>query len=161
MNLLRHLPPLLLLAGTSCVPEVEDLEVGATIDEATLTVEKSAFGSAADPQGTPQGTFRLTLSLGEFASGGSDVRVEQFALVNAETQEAYLSPVLLAASDPVQFRVEVNSSKQHRYTLAYDKPVKVGGLCGAKQVQFTGTIFDGARGKTTAVKSQPIAVSCP
>lgn len=162
---MKHLPfsSLLLasLLGTACEPEVKDLEVTATIEDASLTLKKSAFGTAEDPQGTPEGTFTLSLSLGQFASGGSDVTVQQFAVVDAATQKALLVPVQVQATAPRVFRVEIASTQRFIYTLNHDKPVKVGELCAAGQVQFTGTIFDGARGKTTAVTSKPIAVSCP
>jgi hypothetical protein len=158
--------PALLLAltsllGAACEPDVEDLEVAASIEGATLSIKKSPFGTADAPQGTPEGAFTLTLSLGKYASGGSNVTVQQFAVVSASSEEALLAPVLLQPGAPTSFRVEVDSTQRYTYTLGHDKPVPVGALCAAGQVRYTGTILDGARGKTTPVTSGPIAVSCP
>jgi hypothetical protein len=149
------------LLGAACEPDVEDLEVSASIEEATLSIKKSAFGTADAPQGTPEGSFALVLRLGEYASGGSDVTVQQFAVVDAASGQTLLAPIQLPASATVAFRVEPGATHRHVYTLAHDKPVPVGALCAAGQVRYTGTILDGARGKTTPVTSGPIAVSCP
>lgn len=154
--------PLLLAA---CPPSTEDLSVSASIEDASLTVDKSPFGTAADPQGTPGGKFTLSMSLGELASSASDVTVQSFALVNAETQ-ALLFPVQVQATATKVFRIEIATTQKFVYTLNYDKPIKIADLCAAKQVQFTGTILDGARGKTTPVTSTPITAqilnnACP
>lgn len=161
MKLPAYSPLFFALLSAACDPSAKDLEVTATIDEASLSVKASAFGTAEDPQGTPSGTFRLSLTLGQFASSSSEVTVQQFAVVDATTQKALLSPVLVQASAQKVFNVDIAETERFVYTLNYDKPIKTGELCASKQVQITGTIFDGARGKTTPVTSEPITVSCP
>ncbi|MCS6898151.1 MAG: hypothetical protein RMJ98_00210 [Myxococcales bacterium] len=163
MNLPRPTLPLTLifLLGAACVPDVKELEVTASIEEASLSIKQSPFGTAEAPQGIPEGSFTLVLRLGEYASGSSEVAVQQFAVVDSSGGQTLLATLPIQADMKTSFRVEPGSSHRHAYTFAYDKPVPIGALCAAGQVRYTGTILDGARGKTTLVTSTPIPVSCP
>jgi len=149
------------LALASCVPSTEDLEVSAKIEAPSLTIEPSAFGSKDDPQGTPKGGFTLSLTLGQLASSGSDVTVQSFAIVSADTQK-FLLPLQVQVTAQKSFRVEVAQTQKFDYVLTYDKPVPLKDLCAAGSILFTGTILDGARGKTTPVTGIPILPKgCP
>lgn len=147
------------LGLASCSPDTEALEVAPSISEVIFSVEKSAFGSADDPQGTPKGQFTLSLKLGPNASGPTEVTVQSFAIV--DTNQQLLLPLPVQSSAQKVFSMKVNSTQQFIYTLNYDKPQKIGPLCAAKQVLISGTILDSARGKTTPFFSNLVPVACP
>ena len=155
---------LLVAPLVSCsVPSANDLEVAARVEDSALQITPSQFGSATDPQGILTGTFTLTLSLGELASSSSEVKIETFALVSAADQTALIAPVQVGASDPKVSTVEIGTTERLVFHVAFDnKPQPIGKLCAAKMVQYTGTVFDGARGKTTPVVGPSFQVQgCP
>lgn len=165
MNARFFLRPLLLIAPLAAcsVPSANDLEVAARVEEASLQVAPSAFGTKDNPQGIVTGGFTLTLSLGELASKPSDVKIETFALVSAADQSTLIAPVQVGASDPKVASVDINTTQRLVYHVAFDnKPQPIGKLCAAKMVQYTGTIFDGAQNKTTPVVGPSFAIQgCP
>jgi hypothetical protein len=162
-RLLLLLPLLGGLLGGCSVPEANDLEVAARVEEPSLLVTPSAFGSKADPQGTLTGSFTLSLSLGTLASKPSDVTVESFALVSAADQSTLISPVPVAAADAKQVSVAIGETQRLVFHVSFDnKPQSIAKLCAAKNVQYTGTILDGAQGNTTPVVGPSFQVQgCP
>lgn len=154
---LLALAPLALLA---CSPDVSDLSVTGRIEEPSLTLTKSAFGTAAEPQGTPEGSFYLSMSLGQNASGGSDVMPGSFALVNAANNQL-ITALPVQATAPKTFRIEIADTQRFLYKVSFDKPIPLAGICAASQVAISGTFHDGARNKNTDVRSEPFALPCP
>jgi hypothetical protein len=164
MARLLPLIPLLVAPLLGCsVPEANDLEVAARVEDPTLQISPSAFGSTAEPQGILTGTFTLSLSLGQLASKPSDVTIESFALVSAADQSALIAPVQVGASDPKAASVAIGETQRLVFHVAFDnKPQPISKLCAARTVQYTGTIFDGAQGKTTPVVGPSFQVQgCP
>ena len=152
-----------LLALVGCVPSTENLEINAAIADATLTVKPSDFGTAAEPQGFPAGTFSLVLTLGQLADQATDVTPQQFALVRASDQALLLASVPVQATAPTVIRVNVGETQKFTYTFAYESSQPLNPLCQAGQVQFTGVVLDGAQNnKPKPIRSTPITVAgCP
>lgn len=152
---MKRLPALVLLSCalfSGCdTPSTVDLEVSARIEEPVFTVKPSAFGKPDDPQGDLGGSFTLVLSLGQLASSPTDVEVRSFALVDAATQTALIATLPLPAGAQKIVQVGIAETRRLQFSLSFDKPQPTSKLCAAKQVQYTGTVFDGARGKTTPV----------
>ncbi len=155
--------PLVASLVSCSVPSTNDLEVSAHITDASLQIGATPFSTPANPQGVLTGVFALSLSLGELASKPSEVTVESFALVNAADQTVLIAPVEVGASDPKVATVPIGETQRVVYHVAFDnKPQPIAKLCAAKQVQYTGTIFDGAQGKTTPVVGEAFQIQgCP
>ncbi len=163
-RLLGALAPLVALGALgACAPDTEHLEVSAAIEGGSLTLKPSPFSTPADPQAVPEGTFTLVLTLGELADKGTEVKIQQFALVRAGGDQATLLPSIpVQATAPTVIAVAPGSSERHVYTFAYDTPQKIAEMCQGGQVQFTGTVYDGANDKPKPITSTPFSIAgCP
>lgn len=159
-SLLGALAPLVALGA--CAPDTEHLEVGAAIEGGALTIKPSPFGTAAEPQGFPEGSFTLALTLGELADKRTDVTIQKFVLVRASDQAELLPSIPVQATAPTVIAVGPGETQRHVYTFAYTDSLPISALCQAGQVQFTGNVLDGASDKSKPIVSTPFSITgCP
>lgn len=154
---LRRLAPALLLgllvAGCG---SPQSVSLGAHIDGAKLSVTAATLGTQLG------GGFTLVLSLGNYASKGTQVTVQSFSVVGASSNATLVDPLPIGP-DPGTIDVGVGKTKNVVFKVDGSTKLLPAGaktqLCAGKVV-IVGTVTDTlGGGKSIPLRSSQITVS--
>ncbi len=156
MSVFRRLAPALLLGllATGCGSN-KSVSLDARVEGANLSLTDGALGTQIG------GGFTLVLELGHYASKSTQVTVESFSVLGADSNSTALAP-LVVGPDPGKIDVGVGKKKSIAFTVDGTKLLTAAdktALC-AGAVVIVGTVTDTlGGGKSIPLRSARFSVS--